>query len=155
MGTDSAGNAGKCADHGSRRGSVPRATSLPNFTPSRCGIFCSCQPDQAWRLLTATTRWTERGSLETVELTPAKQVVWAHHGNRLCGLATTIQFLDRGSRGYVHFGRYWRTLGAEPVGRRVASRPCGFSKGGKPRDLERFRVAGAGLVTRGLRPRSP
>jgi hypothetical protein len=98
-----------------------RGDSVWTWTPADVPDYKFASLQQAWRLANGNTvinnwvnEWTKNvdnapGSVQAIELTPAKQVVWALREwvppNDL-GPATTIQFLDpsTGAAEDVHFG---------------------------------------------------
>ncbi|AXC12227.1 hypothetical protein ACPOL_2925 [Acidisarcina polymorpha] len=97
-----------------RRGDIPWS-----FRPSDTPAYPFTSLQQAWRLPSGNTvinnwinEWTktpenEPGSVQAIEVTPAKQVVWvlqAWNPPASLGPATTLQFLAGPAAEDVHFG---------------------------------------------------
>jgi len=107
-------------DHAGVREVTRRGDSVWTFTPSDAPGYRFANLQQAWRLPNGNTvvnnwasEWSKSsenapGTVQALELTPAKQVVWALREwtpPANLGPATTIQFLDEPSAAEdVHFG---------------------------------------------------
>jgi hypothetical protein len=97
-----------------------RGDSVWSFSPSDAPGYLFTNLQQAWRLSNGNTvinNWANEwakppekglGTIQAIEVTPAKQVVWALQSwssSANLGPATTIQFLDSGSAPEdLHFG---------------------------------------------------
>jgi hypothetical protein len=98
-----------------------RVMILVNFSPSDVPSYRFASLQQAWRLPNGDTvinnwanEWSKSvedgpGTIQIIEVTPAKEVVWALRSwTEPANLATTIQFLDVTSVPEdVHFGSIW------------------------------------------------
>ena len=107
-------------DHEGVREVTRRGDSAWSFTPSDVPGYKFASLQQAWRLPNGDTvinnwvnEWTKSaengpGTVQAIEVTPTKQVVWALQSWTApadLGPATTIQFLDSSSAPEdVHFG---------------------------------------------------
>jgi hypothetical protein len=107
-------------DHVGVREATRRGDSVWTFSPSDVPGYRFANLHQAWRLPNGNTgvnnwvsEWSKtsenaRGTVQALELTPAKQVVWALREWTPpvnLGPATTIQFLDEPwAEEDVHFG---------------------------------------------------
>ena len=102
-----------------------RGESVWNWTPADAPGYTFASLQQAWRLPNGNTvinNWVNEwsvpadqvvGTLQAIEVTPGKQVVWAldqwgESGSEAAklGPATTIQFLDLPAAQDVHFGEF-------------------------------------------------
>jgi len=102
-----------------------RGDTAWSWTPAEAKAYTFANLQQAWRLANGNTvinNWVNEwnvpgdqlvGTLQAIEVTPAKQVVWAldawsESGSEPAklGPATTIQFLDLPPAEDVHFGEF-------------------------------------------------
>jgi len=108
-------------DHQGVREITRRGDAVWSWKPSDSPGFPFVSLQQAWRLPNGNTvinNWVNEwdvapkdmvGTLQAIEVTPAKQVVWAlasWTGEQNLGPATTIQFLDGTAAEDVHFGEF-------------------------------------------------
>ena len=98
-----------------------RGDSVWNWTPADAPGYIFANLQQAWRLPNGNTvinNWVNEwnapaaqlvGTLQAIEVTPSKQVVWALDSwtePAKLGPATTLQFLDLPPAEDVHFGEF-------------------------------------------------
>jgi len=102
-----------------------RGDTAWSWTPADAAEYTFASLQQAWRLANGDTvinNWVNEwsvpvdrlvGTLQAIEVTPGKQVVWAldawsESGNEPAklGPATTLQFLDQPPAENVHFGEF-------------------------------------------------